>query len=95
MTALAPLPTADHAAPAAPRPARLREVSTALPRRPRTPAAGDVARYGLGLTLGFLLAAVASGAGGTLIVGGQLALAGVAALITAGAALRARAVAGR
>ncbi|MEQ9094084.1 MAG: hypothetical protein RLN63_08250, partial [Miltoncostaeaceae bacterium] len=64
-------------------------------RRRRTPAAGDVARYGLGLTIGFLLAALASGAGGGVIVGGQLALAALSGLVALGAAARARAVAAR
>lgn len=48
--------------------------------------AWDVARFGVGLTVGFLLAAAASAPGGGAIVTGQLLLAGAAALVTAAAA---------
>ena len=78
-------------APAAtPRP-RLRE-APAPTRRRRRPSAADLALYSLGLTAGFLLAALASAPGGGLIVAGQMALAVVGALVCALALLRARAV---
>jgi hypothetical protein len=53
-------------------------------------SAWDLSRYALGLTIGFLLAAVASGPGGAGIVAGQLALAGAAAIVTVLAAMRHR-----
>jgi hypothetical protein len=55
-------------------------------------SAWDVSRYALGLMIGFLLAAVASGPGGAGVVAGQLALAGVSALVMMLAAMRHRAV---
>lgn len=74
------------------RPPALRAVQ-APRRRPRsTVDAWDVARFALGLTLGFLAAAVASAPGGGAVVAGQLALAGVAATVAGLAALRSRAV---
>ena len=52
--------------------------------------AWDVARFAVGLTAGFLLAAIASAPGGGAIVAGQLALAAVAATVAAGAGRRSR-----
>ena len=54
-----------------------------------------MALYAIGLTAGFLLAALASAPGGGAIIAGQMALAGVGALIGFLALLRARAVARR
>ena len=78
---------------APPRP-RLRAVAE-RPRRRRAPQAATVALYALGLTLGFLLAAVASAPGGSAIVTGELRLAAVGAAVSVVALLRARAVARR
>jgi hypothetical protein len=55
-------------------------------------SAWDVARYALGLTIGFLLAAVASAPGGAGIVAGQFAPAGAAAVVMVLAAMRHRAL---
>jgi hypothetical protein len=55
-------------------------------------SAWDVSRYALGLVIGFLLAAVASGPGGAGIVAGQLTLAGAAAVVMVLAAMRHRAL---
>ena len=65
------------------------------PRRRRAPRAATVALYALGLTVGFLLAAVASAPGGSAIVAGELRLAAVGAAVSGVALLRARAVARR
>lgn len=84
----------DAPAPA-PRPPALRAVE-APRRRPRTaPDAWDIARFAVGLMLGFLLGAVASAPGGGAIVAGQLTLAAIAAVVAVAAALRDRAVRGR
>ena len=80
-----------HAAPARP---RLRTVPA--PRRRRLlPSAATVALYAIGLTAGFLLAALASAPGGGAIVAGQLQLAALGAVVGALALVRARAVARR
>ena len=86
--------------PASPSPARAtpRPALRALPapgRRRRLPSAATVALYAVGLTAGFLLAAIASAPGGDEIVSGQMRLAGAAALVGVLALLRARAVARR
>lgn len=78
------------AAPVAPARPLLREVPS--PRRRRAPRAATVALYSLGLTAGFLLAAVASAPGGGAIVAGQLKLAAAGAIISGLALVRARAV---
>ena len=77
-------------APAAPAPPRLRQVPA--PRRRRAPRAATLALYSLGLTAGFLLAAVASAPGGGDVVAGQLKLALAGAVVGALALVRARAV---
>jgi hypothetical protein len=64
-------------------------------RRRRTPRPASVALYATGMVLGFLLAAAASAPGGGVVVGVQLALAALAAVVAVGAALRARAVGAR
>jgi hypothetical protein len=77
---------------AAPPPAPLR----ALPaprRRARAPRAATVAVYALGLTAGFVLAALASVPGGGEVVAGQGRLALASAAVAGLALLRARAVA--
>lgn len=81
------------AAPLAPARPLLREVPS--PRRRRAPRAATVALYCLGLTAGFLLAAVASAPGGGAIVAGQLKLALAGAVVGSLALMRARAVARR
>ncbi len=75
---------------AAPAPPRLRQVPPPRPRR--APSAPSVALYSLGLTAGFLLAAIASAPGGGAIVAGQLKLALAGALVGGLALVRARAV---
>jgi len=82
----------DEAPVIAPRP-RLRQVPATTRRR--LPGAAAVALYALGLTAGFLLAAIASGPGGGAIVTFQLQLAGVGAVVGALALVRARVVARR
>jgi len=82
-----------HDAPLAPARPRLRAVSE-RPRR-RAPRAATLALYALGLTLGFLLAALASAPGGSGVVTGELWLAALAAAVAGVALLRARAVARR
>ena len=77
-------------APAAPAPARLRQVPASRGRG--VPSAASVALYSLGLTAGFLLAAMASAPGGGAIVAGQLQLALVGAVLGGLALVRARAV---
>jgi hypothetical protein len=72
---------------------RLRQVPT--PTRRRLPSAASVALYAIGLTAGFLLAAIASAPGGGAIVSGQLQLAAAGALIGGLALMRARTVARR
>jgi hypothetical protein len=84
------LARSDSPAPG-PRAPRLRAVDV-----PDAPArtglsAWDVARFALGLTIGFLLAAVASAPGGDAVVAGQTLLACLAALTAALALLRHRA----
>lgn len=69
---------------------RLRQVPA--PRRRRLPSAASVALYALGLSAGFLLAAIASAPGGDAIVAGQIELAAVGALIGVLALVRARTV---
>ncbi len=64
-------------------------------RRARVPQAATVALYALGLTAGFVLAALASAPGGGEVVTGQGRLALVAAAVGGLALLRARAVARR
>lgn len=85
MHALASSPGLSEAPAAARRP-RLRTVP---PPRPR---AASVAIYAVGLTAGFLLAAVASVPGGLAVAGGQLALAGVCAAVAGLALARSRTV---
>jgi hypothetical protein len=82
-----------HDAPLAPARPRLRAVPGQRPRR--APRAATVALYALGLTMGFLLAALASAPGGSAVVTGELRLAAVGAIVTGLALLRARAVARR
>lgn len=76
---------------AAPAPPRLYQ-APARRRRRRAPSAASVALYSLGLTAGFLLAAMASAPGGGTIVAGQLKLALAGALVGGLALVRARAV---
>jgi hypothetical protein len=91
-----PMPAlAQRHAPLAPRPARPRLRAVPPPRRRRAPSARALALYALGLTAGFLLAALASLPSGESVVTGQVALAGIAAAVGALAALRWRAVARR
>lgn len=71
---------------------RLRPVPDTRPRTRRRPHSGEVARYALGLTISFVLAAIASSPGGTGPVVLQVVSAAVAACIALGAALRERAV---
>ena len=71
----------------------LRAVSGQRPQR--APRAATVALYALGMTLGFLLAALASAPGGADLVTGELRLAAAGALVSGLALLRARAVARR
>ena len=80
-------------APVAPARPRLREVPA--PRRRRLPAAATIAVYALGLTAGFLLAALASAPGGGAIVAGQMTLALAGAIVAGLALVRARTVARR
>jgi fatty acid desaturase len=80
-------------APAAPARPRLREVPA--PRRRRLPSAATIAVYALGLTAGFLLAALASAPGGGAVVAGQMTLALAGAVVAGLALVRARAVARR
>ena len=89
-------PLRSAAPPAAPGGARTTapqanlSLATRRTRRIRVDAA-DLSHYALGLAIGFVLAAVASGPGGATIVAWQLAGAGVAGLIGVGADLRRRA----
>jgi fatty acid desaturase len=80
-------------APLAPARPRLREVPA--PRRRRLPSAATIAVYALGLTAGFLLAALASAPGGGAVVAGQMTLALAGAVVAGLALVRARAVARR
>lgn len=82
-----------HDSPLVPARPRLRAVSEQ--RRRRAPRAATVALYALGLTLGFLLAALASAPGGSEGVTGELRLAAAGAAVAGLALLRARAVARR
>lgn len=82
-----------HDAPLAAARPRLRAVSQQP--RGRAPRAATVALYALGLTLGFLLAALASAPGGSGVVTGEFRLAAAGAVVTGVALLRARAVARR
>lgn len=61
-------------------------------RRRRLPSAATLALYSLGLTAGFLLAAVASTPGGSAVVAGQLRLAGLGLVVGCLALARARTV---
>jgi hypothetical protein len=83
------------ALPAAPPAQRALRVVPAPARRRRRPSAAALAVYALGLTVGFLLAAIATAPGGAASALGQVQLAGVAAVVAVLAALRSRAVARR
>ncbi len=87
-------PAEVSSAPARP---RLRTVPPPTPRRRRLrlPRAASVALYALGLSAGFLLAALASAPGGGAVVAGQMKLAAVGGVVGGFALLRARAVARR
>ena len=87
-------PAEASSAPARP---RLRTVPPPAPRRRalRLPSAASVALYALGLTAGFLLAAMASAPGGAGVVAGEMARAAAGVGVGGVARLRARAVARR
>lgn len=74
--------------PSTPAPPPLHAVGEPGPRSAPRLRAWDVARFAVGLTAGFLLAAVASAPGGGAIVAGQLALAAASAVVAAAAGWR-------
>src|SRR5690606_519789 len=85
MSALAHSTSPSPGTPAAP---PLHAVGEPGPRPAPRFGAWDVARFAVGLTAGFLLAAVASAPGGGAMVAGQLALAAASAVVAAVAGWR-------